>query len=300
MTMFKFLKARLDLFDGGSGAAGGDGGASGATSDAAGQNSGDLSKVVYGKQPEETNADAADQVKESAEDRTRKYKEFINEYKDIHTQENQKIFDRRFKDYKDLQKTVGDQGAILDRLMQRWNVSDLESLSKAIDDDDEFWSDKAHEAGLSIEQYKEFSKLRMENERLAQAEAQRIQQAQADQQVAIWQQEAEALKNKFPNFSIEAEVNDPQFQRLIQNGIPMETAYLVCHHNEIQNGVARAVAADTEKKVADSIRAKGSRPMENGTTSSSAFGVKNDVTKLTKADRAEVARRAKRGQEISF
>ena len=61
-----------------------------------------------------------------------------------------------------------------------------------------------------------------------------------------------------------------------------------------------AQAKATEKQVVDGIRAKGARPQENGTTSQGAFIVKDDVSKLSKRDRAEIIRRAARGEHIEF
>ena len=48
------------------------------------------------------------------------------------------------------------------------------------------------------------------------------------------------------------------------------------------------------------LKAKQSRPAENGTSSKTAVIVKNDVSKLTRAERAEVARRAMLGEHIEF
>ena len=43
---------------------------------------------------------------------------------------------------------------------------------------------------------------------------------------------------------------------IIPCGVPMEQAYKVLHFDEIQHNVAASVAMKTEKKVADSVRAK--------------------------------------------
>ena len=64
--------------------------------------------------------------------------------------------------------------------------------------------------------------------------------------------------------------------------------------------VEQSAARAAEKQVVDTIRAKGARPAENGTAAQSAFTVKDDVSKLTREDRAEIARRAARGDSISF
>ena len=55
-----------------------------------------------------------------------------------------------------------------------------------------------------------------------------------------------------------------------------------------------------KKNTVAKIKNKSSRPAENGTSSSSSAIVKSDVSNLTKADRAEIARRAAKGEIISF
>ena len=54
------------------------------------------------------------------------------------------------------------------------------------------------------------------------------------------------------------------------------------------------------QQVTDNVRARGARPAENGVSSGSGFLVKSDVSKLTKKDRAEIARRAAHGEKIVF
>lgn len=87
---------------------------------------------------------------------------------------------------------------------------------------------------------------------------------------------------------------------MLRAGVPVRHAYEVVHMEEIKAGVAQLTAQATEKQVVDGIRARGARPQENGTTSQSAFTVKDDVSKLSKKDRAEIARRAMMGEKITF
>ena len=70
--------------------------------------------------------------------------------------------------------------------------------------------------------------------------------------------------------------------------------------DDIKTSAARQAAREAEKQVVDGIRAKGARPPENGTAAQSAFTVKGDVSKLTRKDREEIARRAARGEKITF
>jgi hypothetical protein len=115
-----------------------------------------------------------------------------------------------------------------------------------------------------------------------------------------WDAEAESLKGIYPSFNVQAEAQNPQFMSLLRSGVPMQTAYEVIHMEDIKAGIQRMTASATEKQVTDNIRAKGQRPAENGTSSQSAFTVKDDVSKLSKADRRNIAVRSRRGESISF
>ena len=104
----------------------------------------------------------------------------------------------------------------------------------------------------------------------------------------------------YPGFDLEKESKNPQFLSMLRAGVPVQTAYEVIHMDDIKAGVAQTTARRTEKQVVDGIRAKGSRPPENGTSSQSAFTVKDDPSKWTKQDRAEIARRVARGETIKL
>lgn len=316
--LLELITTNLHLFDGGAsgGAApGGEGSASAGSEVAANgrqsRSKGEFANVVYGKPEEGTasgesidngNGGEADHIEKTLEDRTKEYEKLIKgEFKDIHQSNIDRIVKNRLKDYNDVKKLADDQGAIIERLNSKYHTDgNLESLLQAIDNDDAMWQDEAYEAGLSVEQYKELKKLERENSKLLNAEKERQAQAKAQAQVEAWTQEAEALKSKIPAFDLANELQNPEFGRLVQSGIPMETAFKVTHFDELANGLASAVQAQTEKKITDNVRAKGNRPVENGTTTTSAFTYKTDVSKLTRADRAEIARRAAQGDKISF
>lgn len=87
---------------------------------------------------------------------------------------------------------------------------------------------------------------------------------------------------------------------MLKSGVPMEHAYKTLHFNELMHDAMATAASNTEKSVVSNIRAKGSRPIENGTAAQSAFTIKDDVSKLSKKDRADIARRAARGEKIVF
>ena len=286
--------------------------------------SGGFQNVLFGKQGDEPTAagdepgpegkaqpSAAGKGKEgdvvttsnTLEDRRKEFQELVNgEYKDIYTEETQRIIDRRFREARNLEERAAKQQPVIDMLMQRYKIADgdLGKLAAAVENDNAYWSEAAEEAGMSVEQYKQFQKLQRENDALLRAQRMRQSQQAAQQQLQKWYSEGEQVKAVYPDFDLGAESKNPQFISMLKAGVPVQHAYEVIHMDEIKAGVAQSTARQTEKQVVDGIRAKGNRPAENGTSSQSAFTVKDDPHKWTKQDRAEVARRVARGETIKL
>lgn len=308
----KKIMIDLSLFDGDGG-----GQSSGATSaesapSVAGKGKGDYANVKFGKQepaqPDVSAADSGVQVtSDTLEERRKAYNDLIRgEYKDFYTQDTQRMIDRRFAETKNLEKQVEEFKPLMDMLQQRYNTNDVASVIKALESDDAYWEQAAYDAGLSVEQYKKVQKLERENKELIEAQRHHEEQKVISQKVDSWLNEANSLKEQYPDFDFESELTNDKFSRLLttltDNGFPnpIQQAYEIVHMDELKNGIVQYTAKQTSKAVTDNIRARGMRPLENGVSSSPAFTVKSDVTKLTKKDRAEIARRVARGETISF
>lgn len=327
MKLNNIMPLCLCLFDGeGAGAtASATGGAQGDTKGAVpGRThrgkSGEFTNVLFGKQPQE--ATATETVSEAQasspaagensevkvtsntlEDKKKAYRELVTgEYKDIHTDEMQRVINRRFGETKLLQDTVDKQQPLIDMLMQRYKVEggDIAKLTAAIENDEAYWTAAAEEAGMDVKSFKEFQKMKLENKAMQRAVEDRKLEETRRAQTQAWFVEAQEVAKKFKNFDFSAELENPDFVKMLQRGTPVEHAYKVLHFDELMSDAIGATSAITEKRVADSVRANGSRPSENGTSSQSAFTVKDDVSKLTKKERAEIARRAARGEKIYF
>ena len=329
------LNVSLRLFDGEGGAAapaagegapdgGTQGGSQASPAPTRRGKSGDFKNVLFGKQGSEPTAaggepSAEGQAQPSAagkgkegdvvttsntlEERRKAFQELVNgEFKDIYTEETQRIIDRRFREARNLEQQAAKQQPVIDMLMQRYKISDgdMSKLAQAVENDDAYWSEAAEEAGMSVEQYKQFQRLQRENAALLQAQRARQNQRAAQQQLQKWYSEGEQVKAMYPDFDLGAEAKNPQFISMLKAGVPVQHAYEVIHMDEIKAGVAQSTARQTEKQVVDGIRAKGARPTENGTSSQSAFTVKDDPSKWTKKDREEVARRVARGETIKL
>ncbi len=282
---------------------------SGETSgEASGEASGETSGNTSGQQQAPSAAGEEKQAgvhttSDTLEERRRAFSELVNgEFKDVYTQETQRIIDRRFRETKNLEQRITQNQPIIDMLMDRYNISDgdVSKLSVALENDDAYWSDAADEAGMSVEQYKKFQKLQRENAEFVKERQRQHGQHAAQAQLQKWYSESEGMKAVYPDFDLNVESKNPQFLSMLRAGVPVQHAYEVIHMDTIKEQLARSTAKATEKQVVEGIRTKGVRPAENGTTSQSGFTIKDDVSKLTRKDREEIARRAARGEKISF
>lgn len=199
-----------------------------------------------------------------------------------------------------MESNLAAQKPIIDKLMARYGVNDVAKLDKALTEDTEYWERVAEEKGMTVEQYHAMEKLKRENAELnAIRERQRGQQ-QYQQQIETWYKEAEKVKELYPSFDFKTETQNPEFLKLLRTGNSVEHAYKVLHFDELTNNAARVAAQTADAQAQARMKAKASRPSENGTSSQSAAIVKSDVHSLTRAERAEIARRAQRGDTIKF
>lgn len=280
--------------------------------------SGAFDNVVFGKQE---SAPAADTTKSLAaggsptgagktdvsttsdtlEAKRKAYNDLINgEYRDIDQERFQKVFDRRFAEVKGIEEELASHKSITDKLMARYGVKDVASLEKALSEDTEYWEKVAEERGMTVEQFHAMQKLEQENKELRAMRQKQIGQAQFQHQIDTWYKEADKVKELYPSFDFKKEVQNPEFLKLLKNGNTVEHAYKVLHFDELTENAARVAAQTADAQAQARIKSKAQRPSENGTSSQSAAIVKSDVSSLTRAERAEIARRVQRGDKITF
>ena len=279
--------------------------------------SGEFDNVVFGKQ-EGTTADDTTSLdtegnptgagktdvtttSNTLEERRKAYNDLINgEYKDLDQERFQQVFDRRFKQVKGMEAELASHKEVVDMLKSRYGVDDVEQLKTALAEDTEYWEQVAEEKGMTVEQYHAMQKLERENEELRAIRQRQIGQQQFQQQIDSWYKEADRVKEIYPSFDFKTEAQNPEFLSLLRNGNSVEHAYKVLHFDELTQNAARVAAQTADAQAQARIKQKASRPSENGTSSKSAVIVKNDVSSLTRKERAEIARRVARGEKIVF
>ena len=312
--MFKTRKLPFDLQlfaeggDGGSGA----GDAAGAGAADAGQQSkgvkgNPLANVVYGKQAAAIEAPAAaettEEKQETEQERSARFDALIRgEFKDLYGKKLQDTLRARMNATEEKVKSYDEMAPMRELLGKRYGVDpgNEQGLIAAVEADNSFYEDEAQELGMSAEQLREMRKTQRENEALHAQIQEAADQERANQIYAGWMQQAEQTKTVYPGFDLQSELSNPLFETLISHNVPVQTAYEVIHKDEIIPAAMEYTARQVEQKLTNKIAAGAARPREGAMGGQGAIQTKSDVSKFTKADRAEILRRALHGERIEL
>jgi hypothetical protein len=266
--------------------------------------------VVYGKE-EVTESTATNQTtpdseapkstyaEMSPEDKKKAYHELIKgDFKDLFTEHTQQIINERFKNTKKLESRLKESQPIVDLLMSQYGVKSVAQLNKILEE--EILPDLADAAGMTPEAYRKQKQLEKENEELKAAHEQKM----INERVDSWFAQAETLKTKYPGFDLRQAADNPKygsnFLRLLESGIDVEAAYVAAFHETLIEQAKAETAKKAENATLEAIKAGSMRPHEVGAKPQSGIVRKSSVSQLTREDRAEIARKAARGEKIRF
>ncbi len=303
MEMTKLINLQLFGEGGGAGASAGAGtGTSGADGTAVLGVAAQGDSVNNGENVNVTDSQMENTAK-TPEERQKDFEALIKgEYKDEFAKRTQAIINERFKKMGELENTLNSHNELLSILSQKYGVNDIESLTKAMEEDESFYEAEARERGLSVQQLKEIKSLERENKYLREMAEQEERQKEADQTLARWTNESEQLVNKYglQDFNLQSELDNPDFVRLLAGGISLESAYKAVHFDDMIGGAMAQTAKNVREQVTNNIESRNTRPTENGVSSQNAQVFKTDVNNMTKADRQALIRRAEKGENIKL
>lgn len=254
---------------------------------------------------------AGQEAQQGADDRAEFERLIKDKYKAYYDEKVQGHIKERFKASKQaearMQKTIDGMQPVMQMLAEKYHADpgDVEAISKAIQEDSSYYEDEAAERGMSVEQLKEFKRISRENAALRAAEEQRQEKAGQQEAMLRWQQQSEAVAQKYPGFQgLEAEANDPatgeRFLQLLSSGIDVENAYKVVHMDDLISGALEYGVNKARHDTVQTIKARGMRPSENGASGTGAAVQHKDVASLTKDERAQLMKRALRGESIDL
>lgn len=181
---------------------------------------------------------------------------------------------------------------------------DYDALAQAVNNDKQYYEDKAIEMGVSTETAMEVDQKERTRARQEKEEARTLEQQKIAEHIQKLEQQGEAMKATFPNFDLRKELQNPAFARMTSPnvGVSVEDAYYAVHRREIQAAAMQVTAQKTAQKISNSIQAGQRRPAENGTSGQAASVTSFDYSKASKAEREALKQRiraaAARGEKI--
>lgn len=202
-------------------------------------------------------------------------------------------------------KTMKAITPILDVLGQQYGIDvsdvekiDFDTLARRLTDDKRLYEQEAIDKGIPLETLMHQKQLERQNAALQRENAQvRDEQQRREEFDRITQQFAE-VQQLYPGADLSVELGNPEFGRLVANGVPARTAYEVVHMRELDALKARAAAQAATQQAVAGIQAKGLRPQEGAANAGTGTPVAFDPTKLTPKQREEIRNRVARGERI--
>ena len=220
----------------------------------------------------------------------------------------QSVVQSRLRSAKTAEDTLAKLTPALEVLARKFGQDpanlDYEALAKAINDDDDYYEDKALQMGVSIETAKKIDQQERDTARQQREQARTLEQQKFQNHIQKLEQQGEAMKKTFPNFDLRKELQNPAFARMTSPnvGISVEDAYYAVHRNEIQTAAMQATAQKTAQKISNSIQSGSRRPDENGTTgqapSVTTFDYRTASREQREALKRQIREAAQRGEKL--
>ena len=253
-------------------------------------------KQAQEQQPQEQVATAQDPTEEKTENPPARmsWEEIMADPE--YNKQMQMTVQSRLKNAKAAEENLAKLAPALELLGPRHGMDaksmDYEALAKAIIDDDVYYEDDALKNGESLAETKRKDQQARADAIKQRQEAETLEEQRMRQHIAKIEQQGEALKKVFPNFSLEEEMKNPDFVRLTHPniGVSVEVAYRAIHHREIMSAGMQLTAQQTAQKISNAIQAGSRRPDENGTTGQSASVTTFDYSKASKEQREALKR----------
>ena len=225
-----------------------------------------------------------------------------------YNKEMQAVMKGRVAELKVAQENLAKLAPALEVLARKHGLDvenmDYDALAKAVNDDSDYYEDKALEMGVSVETAKKLDQQERESARQQREQERTIEQQKIQQHIQGLEQQGENLKKTFPSFDLKKELQNPAFARMTAPGvgISVEDAYYAVHRKEIQAAAMQVTAQKTAQKISNAIQAGTRRPDENGTSGQAAsvttFDYRNASADQRNALKKRIREAAARGEKL--
>lgn len=232
------------------------------------------------------------------------------EYKEDYQKHLEKTLKRRMRGADRNKARLESVSPMLTMLAEQYGISvnDANNMSdeefQAIVDgflnDKSRYEQEAYDKGMDVDTLMEMKADKRELDRLREFQRSTVANNENMQRIQKLNEEAFRLQQIYPGFDLDAEMENPEFERLAWNaGVPLQTAYEVIHHDELLPHAMKYSAERAAQQVANSVRSGMSRPIEGGNMSRSAsLTADASPRNWTKEKREDILRRVRNGERV--
>ncbi|ERL22735.1 hypothetical protein HMPREF1986_00346 [Oribacterium sp. oral taxon 078 str. F0263] len=219
------------------------------------------------------------------------------------------IVKNRLKGFDELQKTNQSYQemarVLMDIIPNAPRDGNPESMLNYLKAQQDLWADAASAAGMSTEAYQKMTNIQRQSEEILGQQRAQQEAALRQQQFENWDRQAEEARELYPDLDLVAELDNPQFTRLMDSGFTVQQAFEAVHHQELMDGAIRSAssiaAQNATRKTVNALRSSQQRPAENGVGGSAGSGAHRlDPRTMSSEQRKSLIDRAMAGERITL
>lgn len=180
------------------------------------------------------------------------------------------------------------------------DAGDYEAISKAVVDDDAYYEERAMELGVTTDVAKQLDKSEKMMRAAEEQQQKFINEQKLMEHIGKLNRQAIELQQKYPDFNLGKELNNPTFARLTAPdlNLPLEDAYELVHREEIKENIRQAALKASIQQVSNAVQSNKNRPNDGVSKSSNASVQTFNYQNATKAQREALKARIRSGERI--
>lgn len=219
----------------------------------------------------------------------------------------QRTVNGRLREAKGAQEALQTLSPALDMLCKKYGMDlqniDHKALAEAIQGDESLFSERALNEGVDNSTARKLAMAEMVQEQQQRTQNQTMREQLLAQHRQKLEQQVPKMKEMFPNFDLDTELQNPTFARLTGPGnvLNLEQAYRAVHYEEIAAAQAEVVAKQVREQMSRTIQANGRRPVEAGAAgapSVTSINWRNASREQRAALKQRILEAAARGEKV--
>ena len=224
-------------------------------------------------------------------------------FKDQYEKKLKAAMDRRFKKADAAEKYNQSVKPLVEEIAAKYGITDgnVDAILTQFRADKTNYEAEALEKGIPVDAVRQMRELERQNRILTQARDEAFQEQQRRAEFNRFMQQADEVKQKYPAFNVENEMNDSAFMAMIHAGVSVENAYVARHSDEILSQTIPYAINKATEKVTNAVKANGKRVLEGGAGNAAPAAVSDThkpVSEMNSDEIKALVARALSGEKI--